>query len=119
MSNQYGICKCGTDLDMHYEIYCPRCFDNTPELIKSFDLIKTLKKVEVLNGWTETEAQEFWLYITEHDLKGNDTYMRYRIYPTKKAEKILYSSKMQQQFEIYLISLGIEESEDIAFWVSW
>jgi len=123
----YGICKeCGTEKQMHYEKFCPKCYKAEPEILKTYDLFKMLYHMEdKYKGFKD----RFWDFIIDNYDIRNDSFFRLNFYyfgDKKQQDKYIAEGEDVEQIEDlrlfteeYGYLLEKDGQESIWLWISW
>lgn len=106
--------KCGTEMEMYYVPYCPKC--DIQDIIKekhgSIAIIPVLNYgKKYIKGFNK---DTIWDMLCERDNFGNDTYIEYYF-----EEDINEVSKDESMLKQVLDELGIKYKDSIFLWVSW
>lgn len=115
---------CGTQVDMYYRPYCPKC--DIQDIIKhkrgSYCLIPILRYGEkVMDENIDFDRDKIWDYFCNYEyMKGNDTYFEYDVIAD---QNVTYRGvAVGQMMKDVLDDLGIDYTKDngeVLFWVSW
>ncbi|MBR2246139.1 MAG: hypothetical protein IJ880_03790 [Bacilli bacterium] len=114
----YGECKnCGYVLEMHYEVFCPKCNTDVLEIKDNrvFDLFKVMYHMEA-NGYMSKD--DFWKkYILSRYRVHNDMYIRMHIDWDHRENVEL--DEIEMYFKAMSEILGLENGDVVAMWISW
>lgn len=110
--------KCGTEKQMYYGEWCPRCDKPMPKMVKCLNLIQTLNHLELdIPGIKDA----LWERMCDLDLIRNDSYSNFTVdyFSGSDADEILNGDKHTEALHDYLLSIGLEESESFLWEISW
>ncbi|QPK89836.1 hypothetical protein IEN91_05205 [Bacillus velezensis] len=105
--------RCGHELEIHYEWFCPRC---DVEILKvkpkvTGDLFKIMCHMEA-NGFMSKD--DFWSnWFIESHIVSNDSYVDMYLDDTFDDEEL--NRYMVKVAEL----LGVEIGEKVTMWISW
>lgn len=103
MSEKKTCPDCGHEIFVHYGLYCPVCYDPTPEMTPIYDLFRCMYHVQE-KGHIDFK-NKVWVEICDHEEVQNDIHMK--IYKH-------CGTLVEEMFNV----LGVEEDSAI-FWISW
>lgn len=113
--------KCGTEMDMHYVLWCPNCSVPVVTKVDVVDFFQAARYIAQQEGylWKNVDRKVDWVHnvLVDLEIQGNDSY---KLWTAIEPDELEACNELSIQFDQGLRKyFGLKDDCSILLNISW